>query len=299
MEELLPAIAGTAFDRVRRVLDRLGHAPPQVLLLEGGTEAQRMDAARYWAARINCPQAAGAGVPCLQCPSCLQIAAGEHLDWAAYDGRISNRDDEENPGPVRAFNMERVRELKARLRDAPHGSGRRVVLLTGLGLTRDEAANALLKALEEPSPTTVFILLAPQREQLLPTLVSRSFCLTLPWPDSRSDDDGMHAWEGLLADFLQNGTEFLDKTSARGAVDAALAARLLLCCRKAMSRLLAGEHDAGRPLDAALASLDDMGRATACRWFAEAQDALHYGVTPARVLEALAARLFTLRRAVR
>ena len=296
MNTLLPAIAHAAFDRLKAVLDNLGTAPPQVLLLEGGSEAQRMDIARYWAARINCPTADATGTPCLSCPSCQQIAAGEHLDLAAYDGRISNREDEENPGPVRAFNMERVRELKVRLRDAPHGQGRRVVLLMGLSLTRDEASNALLKALEEPSNTTVFVLLAPQREQLLPTLVSRSFCLTLPWPDCHADDPEMQAWEDALAQFLVQGQGFLDKVAGKGAIDAGGATRLLLCCQKAMSRIISGGHNPARPLDAALIALHGKSRAAACQWFAEAQDALNYGVTPARVLEALAARLFTLRR---
>ena len=296
MNTLLPAIAHAAFDRLKAVLDNLGTAPPQVLLLEGGSEAQRMDIARYWAARINCPTADATGTPCLSCPSCQQIAAGEHLDLAAYDGRISNREDEENPGPVRAFNMERVRELKVRLRDAPHGQGRRVVLLMGLSLTRDEASNALLKALEEPSNTTVFVLLAPQREQLLPTLVSRSFCLTLPWPDCHADDPEMQAWEDALAQFLVQGQGFLDKVAGKGAIDASGATRLLLCCQKAMSRIISGGHNPARPLDAALIALHGKSRAAACQWFAEAQDALNYGVTPARVLEALAARLFTLRR---
>ena len=296
MDTLLPAIADAAFDRLKDVLDNLGAAPPQVLLLEGGSEAQRLDAARYWAARINCPQAAATGKPCLACPSCLQIAAGEHLDLAAYDGRISNREDEENPGPVRAFNMERVRELKVRLRDAPHGQGRRVVLLMGLSLTRDEASNALLKALEEPSNTTVFVLLAPQREQLLPTLVSRSFCLTLPWPDCHADDPAMQPWEDALAQFLVQGQGFLDKVAGKGAIDASGATRLLLCCQKAMSRILSGRHNPARPLDAALVLLHGKGRVAACQWFAEAQEALNYGVTPARVLETLAARLFALRR---
>ena len=296
MDTLLPAIAHAAFDRLKAVLDNLGAAPPQVLLLEGGSEAQRMDTARYWAMRINCPTAGTTGTPCLVCPSCQQIAAGEHLDLAAYDGRISNREDEENPGPVRAFNMERVRELKVRLRDAPHGQGRRVVLLMGLSLTRDEASNALLKALEEPSNTTVFVLLAPQREQLLPTLVSRSFCLTLPWPDCHADDPAMQPWEDALAQFLVQGQGFLDKVAGKGAIDASGATRLLLCCQKAMSRILSGRHNPARPLDAALVLLHGKGRAAACQWFAEAQEALNYGVTPARVLETLAARLFALRR---
>lgn len=296
MDTLLPAIAYAAFDRLKAVLDNLGAAPPQVLLLEGGSEAQRMDTARYWAMRINCPTVDTTGTPCLSCPSCQQIAAGEHLDLAAYDGRISNREDEENPGPVRAFNMERVRELKVRLRDAPHGQGRRVVLLMGLSLTRDEASNALLKALEEPSNTTVFVLLAPQREQLLPTLVSRSFCLTLPWPDCHADDPEMQPWEDALAQFFVQGQGFLDKVAGKGAIDASGATRLLLCCQKAMSRILSGMHNPARPLDAALVLLPGKGRAAACQWFAEAQEALNYGVTPARVLETLAARLFALRR---
>ena len=67
MNTLLPAIADAAFDRLKSVLDNLGATPPQVLLLEGGSEAQRLDAARYWAARINCPQAEASGAPCLTC----------------------------------------------------------------------------------------------------------------------------------------------------------------------------------------------------------------------------------------
>ena len=61
MDTLLPAIAHAAFDRLKAVLDNLGAAPPQVLLLEGGSEAQRMDTARYWAMRINCPSGAVSG----------------------------------------------------------------------------------------------------------------------------------------------------------------------------------------------------------------------------------------------
>ena len=293
---MLPAIAVPAFDGLKAALNRMGTAPPQVLLLEGGSEAQRRDMALYWAARINCPQAGLSGAPCLACPACLQIVAGEHLDLAAYDGRISNREDEEDPGPVRAFNMERVRELKSRLRDAPHGNGRRVVLLMGLSLTRDEAANALLKALEEPSATTVFVLLAPQREQLLPTLVSRSFCLTLPWPDSRATDDDMRPWEEKLAHFLLTGQGLLDALAAKGALDAALAGRFLLCCQKSINRITSGVIPGNTfSLDLALATLDAQALALVCQWLAEAQEALQYGLTPARTIEALAARIYVLR----
>lgn len=291
---LLSAAAAPALDRIRQTLNHLGCAPPQVLLLEGGLEEQRRELALYWAARCNCPQAAALNAPCLSCPVCLQIASGEFTDLCAYDGRISNRDDEENPGTTRAFNMQQARALKSRLRDAPRHGGRRVVVLMGLSLNRDEAANALLKVLEEPSASSVFVLLTPQREQLLPTLVSRSFCLTLPWPDCHARDTELAPWEDALADFLRDGRGLFERTAAKNALDAESAARIITGLRKAVSRVLAGEADSA--LEAALGGLTAQGLAACCRFLDEAQDMLRYAVTPARVLEALAARLFCLRR---
>ncbi len=291
MSGLLPELDDPALDRLRQTLSRLARRPPQVLLLEGGDEAQRLAMARFWAAACNCQQPSA---PCLVCPVCTQIAAGEYLDCLAYDGRISNRDDEESPGLTRAFNMDNIRTLKALLRDAPHGPGRRTVILMGLGQKRDGAANALLKVLEEPPPHTVFCLLAAQREQLLPTLVSRSFCLTLPWPVRHQSSAALAQWEDALAAFLQNGQGLLDKTSARNALDAPLSGEILVACQRSLARVLAGQSNG--PLDAALASLDTPALAQCGRWLEEAHDMLRYSVTPARVLEALAARLFVLRR---
>ncbi len=293
-----------AFARLRTALQQVRPAPPQVLLLEGGTEAERQALARYWAAALNCPQD---NAPCLTCGSCQQIGAGQHWDMLAYDGRISNKEDEDNPGPVRAFNMDNVRQLKTRLRDAPHGEGRRVVLLSGLDLTRDEAANALLKVLEEPSATTVFVLMAPQREQLLPTLVSRAWVLTLPWPEPDAASAEMATWEQALAFFLERGTGWLEKTSARGAVTPAVAGQVLLACQKALSAALRGAETAsaaqgmrgGRQAGALLGPLGRLPleqRCAAAVLTATAQDTLQDNVNPARVLDWLAVRLYTLAR---
>ena len=56
-DPVLEAVSGPAFQSVRERLDSLGAAPPQVLLLEGGSEAARTDAALYWAYRCSCPSA--------------------------------------------------------------------------------------------------------------------------------------------------------------------------------------------------------------------------------------------------
>lgn len=289
---LFPELAGAGLSRLRERLQRLGEQPPQVLLLEGGSEAQRLALARWWACRLKCPESSA---PCCACTVCRQVAAGEHLDILAYDGRISNKDDEENPGPVRALSMDNLRHLKQLLRDAPHGEGRRVIVLAGLTGQRAASANALLKALEEPSPHNVFVLLAPQREQLLPTLVSRSLCLTLPWPDPLARNAAPAEWEDAFGLFLQTGRGLFEKSSARNALDSSMAQQLVLSSQKALARVLSGVADPAAPLDTALSSLPAASLASCVAWCDEALEALRQAVTPARVIEALACRLYVLR----
>ena len=243
---LFPAIEDQTFDGLRARLDHLGDAPPQVILLDGGSEEQRLAAARYWACRCNCPSAREEGSPCLSCSVCQQIASQENMDVLALDGRISNTKDRDEPGPIRALNMENVRELKRIIQDPPHGEGLRVVMLLGMDNHRSEAANALLKALEEPSPTTVFVLLTAQREQLLPTLVSRSYCLLLPWPDPEAEsltEDGM-ALAADVADFLATGRTLFLRTQKKG-FSAAEATAVLSLLEKAILRILAGRPRSG------------------------------------------------------
>ncbi|MDR2744618.1 MAG: DNA polymerase III subunit delta' [Desulfovibrio sp.] len=298
MNASLSSIAESAFDRLTAVLRKLARTPPQVLLLEGGREDERIDAARYWAACCNCPRPDANGAPCLTCSVCRQIAAGEYPDIYLYDGRIRNKEDQDNPGIVRAFTVENTRLLKRRLHDMPHGEGRRIVIIMGIDQNRDEAANAMLKLLEDPLPGTNFVLLAPQREQLLPTLVSRSFCLTLPWPDIHAVSGDASAWEKKLADFLRDGRGFLEDAAARGAMDAPAAETLLLACQKAccgaFPQTASGGPGSEMALGQVFAALDARRLAQAVKWIFEAQEALRQNVTPARVLEALAARLFVL-----
>lgn len=247
--------------------------------------------------------------PCLDCRECIQIGAGLYRDLLQYDGRISNKDDAENPGVVRAFNMDNARELKSRMADSPRGGGKRVVILGGIGISREAAANALLKALEDPSPTTVFVLLTPQREQLLPTLVSRSWVLTLPWGGAAHIDPALLLWEEALAAFLANGRDWWAMTSGKGSVDQTQAQRVIAHWQKALVRCHAApggngpdgasnaEPDIG-PLPRLLRRLPEGRRAWllyhAASLLDEAQHALGFAVSPPRVLDSVAARLYVL-----
>lgn len=291
-DPVLEAVSGPAFQSVRERLDSLGAAPPQVLLLEGGSEAARTDAALYWACRCSCPSARQTGTPCLSCPTCRQIAAFEYLDLIALDGRISNKEDKENPGKIRALSMDNVRGLKSVISDPPHNPGFRVVILADIETTRTEAANALLKALEEPSPSTLFVLLTPQREQILPTLVSRSFCFTLPWPDPEQADAETAALQDSIADFLETGRGLFAVTGQHG-FTAAQGRAMLTAVQKSLLRVMARSPHPGH-LEHILGDMPPASQVLACRFLYEAENLIQAQVTPARAIEAFVANLFVL-----
>lgn len=308
MDGFSPALT-PLMNRSRAILAPLGASPPQCLLFEGGTQQSRMALALWWAARLNCPHCdtptpLSEAVPCLACESCLRIGSQSHSDILAFDGRISNKEDTENPGPVRAFTMDNVRRLKSLLGDTPRDAKHRVVILTGIDHTRAEAANALLKALEEPSPSTVFVLLSPQREQLLPTLVSRSWVLTLPWPHADAPlPPELVPWNDALCRFLQphgspgSGQGWLDRTATKAAVDLDLATTLLMHCQKMLAHALRSPASATQqlpPLARFFGHLSPPHRAAAAEVLAQAQEALQATVNPARVLDWLVLQLYAL-----
>ncbi len=279
-------------------------AVPQVLLLEGGIEAERQAMALWWASLQHCThilaENASSTEPCGQCGDCLRIGLRIHSDVLAYDGRISNTADLESPGPVRALNKENAQALKSKIGDTARSGHKRVVIISGIDTTRAAAANALLKVLEEPSPTTIFVLLTAQREQILPTLVSRSWVYTLPWPHTHHVDTALTPWETALATFMQRGSGWWNMTSGKGSVSPEMATQVLLLCQKRLVTSLAGNDieqssfNTRGPLSACLQGMDAEQRMTLCHYIDNAQEALQYNVNPARVLDALAVQLCTL-----
>lgn len=279
-------------------LDVLALRPPQALLIEGGSENKRLATALYWACLANCENVRkerdAPASPCGQCAICRQIKRMEFMDLHIYDGRISNREDEDNPGLIRAMRMENMRDLKMLNTEAPRGNGKRLAIFQGLTQTREEAMNSLLKTLEEPSRSTLFVLLTPQRSQLLPTLVSRSFCLTLPWTDME-DDREAQAWKDYLANFLESGLGFLEKLGGKNSLDATSANLVLASCQKSLCNVLAGKNPES-PLDHAFHAIisEPATGMLINSWIIESQEMLALMVNPSRVLEAFASRVFTL-----
>ncbi|NJB68208.1 DNA polymerase-3 subunit delta' [Desulfobaculum xiamenense] len=266
--------------RIRDILDHLVQDPPQVLLLEGGSVAERVDMAMHWAALNNCATRSACG----HCHACVQIAQGVHTDVKLLDGR---------EGKIK---IDDIRELKPLFGQPPRGDGRRVVILAEAQELIVAAANALLKTLEEPCPGTLFVLLAPQRERLLPTLVSRSWVLTMPWPHGLGSDAETVDWLRTLAGFVQSGSGWFKRTGTKGAVTRDVALSVVLGCRRELADVLSGRQAAN--LGPVLGRFDLATLKTFELVLAHAEDALNLPtpVNPAMVLDWLATRIYRLAR---
>lgn len=106
--------------------------------------------------------------PCDSCRPCQQVASARHPDLHIVQS-------EEGETTLR---VEQVRELQRAISLAPYQAERRVVLILRAHEMSREAANALLKTLEEPPAQCVLVLTARSKESLLETIVSR--CEVLP-----------------------------------------------------------------------------------------------------------------------
>lgn len=77
-------------------------------------------------------------------------------------------------GPLRQLSIPQTRLLKERAPYLPHRGTRRVFLIDGVDRANEQAANSLLKTLEEPPPHLVLIMTAANAYDLLPTIRSRA-----------------------------------------------------------------------------------------------------------------------------
>lgn len=96
-----------------------------------------------------------------------------------------------------AITVEQARRVVAGASRAPFEAGRKVFLFEEAGAMNDEAANALLKTLEEPSPDTVFVLATESEDDLPETVASR--CRTVVF--------GRVAGEDLVAGLVARGVD--------------------------------------------------------------------------------------------
>jgi DNA polymerase III subunit delta' len=138
-------------------------------LLAGAPGLGRRTLALRLAQALNCTQPLGPGVPCGQCRDCRQIEAMQHPDLTMIQADTEGG----------TLKVDQVRELRRTLILKPYQSKYRVAVFLRFQEANDNAANALLKTLEEAPSYAVLILTADDPEGLPATIVSRCEVLRL------------------------------------------------------------------------------------------------------------------------
>ena len=135
-------------------MGRLAHA----MLIAGAGGAGKMRLALELAQILNCETGGG---PCGECRQCSRIAASKHADVRVIGA------------PGQAVKIEEMRELQQDAALVPYEGRNRVFIIDGAERMTGEAANCLLKTLEEPPDNVYLLLLTQQPAALLPTVRSR------------------------------------------------------------------------------------------------------------------------------
>jgi DNA polymerase-3 subunit delta' len=123
-------------------------------------------------ASLMCVDRREDGHACGRCCGCAWRVAGTHPDLL----RIGIEED------ATQVTVGQVRALGERLALAPQPGGRQVAVIDPADEMNPNAANALLKTLEEPSPDSVLVLVADRASRLLPTILSRCQRFAVPMP---------------------------------------------------------------------------------------------------------------------
>lgn len=164
---VLPWLAQPYDHLVRQWRDeRLGHA----WLISGLEGSGKLHLARHFAQRLFCRQPQD-DEPCGQCKDCGYFTAGSHPDWRLLQPE------------KKLITIDQIRESMDFAFTRSQREGYKVMVLRPAEAMNVNAANALLKLLEEPPPMTLLLLLSHQAGQLLPTLRSRCQKLVVPLPE--------------------------------------------------------------------------------------------------------------------
>lgn len=146
---------------------KAGQGMTHAWLITGPPGSGRSTAAAAFASALQCPD-----LGCGMCAICRGARTGTHPDVEIVRSETLS------------YSTDDARELFARSSIVPADAPSHVVIVEDADRFTDQAANVLLKVLEEPPPHLVWILCAPSPEDVLPTIRSRVRAVTLRTPST-------------------------------------------------------------------------------------------------------------------
>jgi DNA polymerase III subunit delta' len=144
-----------------------GHGMTHAWLFTGPPGSGRSNAAIAFAAALQCERGG-----CGECHTCQTVLAGSHSDVSITRTETA------------VIKVDGIRDLVLRSALAPAQQRWQIMIVEDADRLNDSSGNALLKAIEEPSPRTLWLLCAPTVEDVLPTIRSRCRNVVLSTPSA-------------------------------------------------------------------------------------------------------------------
>ena len=136
--------------------DTFAHA----YLFTGAQGLGKINAARAVATHLMCETVTDGG--CGSCYVCTRLENNTHPDFRIIE-----------PEGAKGYVIDQIRELNYQMQLAPSEAQRKIFVIRDVDLFNVSSANAFLKTLEEPTDSTIFILLSHSADAVLPTIKSR------------------------------------------------------------------------------------------------------------------------------
>lgn len=174
-------------DQVWKSLQGRRAQMPHALLLLGQRGLGKFDLARRFAASLLCEQPQVDGLACGHCLACNWYAQGNHPDFRLLQPEAMADEAEAEDGKKKAsqqITIDQVRGLDGFLNVGTHRGGLRIIIVNPTETMNRATANALLKTLEEPAPSTLFLMVSSDPMRLLPTIRSRCQVVPVPLPSA-------------------------------------------------------------------------------------------------------------------
>ncbi len=166
--------------------DKLAHA----ILLSGPASIGKLEFCLSIIQRVNCKNPTVDDYSCGDCKDCVLFLAKTHPDIRMINVDEDVEQDKKSANKVEQIKVDDIREINQFMTLSRQQGSYKIVCLNYAETMNNNAANALLKTLEEPPQNSLIFLISHRADTLLPTIKSR--CQT--WKFNLPDDDQSLRW---------------------------------------------------------------------------------------------------------